>query len=112
VRADLAAAYGDPPRASFRLFDLAELRVLASALRVRTITIRDKDVVFFLQDPAALIAQLSQVPKGSQIAKEASVRLLPPKEPGHPSEVYFRPPENYMDPDTLLRILRKRLSPV
>ncbi len=111
VRADLAAAYGEPPRASFRLFDLAELRVLASALRVRTITIRDKDVVFLLEDPAALVAQLSKVPKGSQIAKEASVRALPPKEPGHPSEVYFRPPENYMDPDTLLRILRKRLSP-
>jgi hypothetical protein len=41
---------------------------------------------------------------------EGSHGALPPKEPGHPHEVYFRPPENDMDPETLLRVLRKRLG--
>jgi hypothetical protein len=43
------------------------------------------------------------------MTKEATVGV-PSKEPGHPHEVYFRPPENYMDPETLLRVLRKRLG--
>lgn len=46
---------------------------------------------------------------GSLMTKEATVRV-PPKEPGHPREVYFRPPENVMDPETLLRVVRKRLG--
>jgi hypothetical protein len=41
---------------------------------------------------------------------EGSHGALPPKEPGHPHEVYFRPPENDMAPETLLRVLRKRLG--
>jgi len=110
VRADLTAAYGDPPRASYRLFDLCELRIMTMGLGVKTITVREKDVVFLTENPAPVVAKLSNVPAGSQTAKEATVRSLPPKEPGHPHEVYFRPPENYMDPETLLRVLRKRLG--
>jgi len=111
VRTDLAAAYGDPPRASYRLFDLCELRVRALELKVRNITVREKDVIFFTNEPAPLAAMLARVPEGSSVAKEATIRVLDPKEPGMPFEVYFRPPEKYLDPDTLLRVLRKRMSP-
>jgi transcription-repair coupling factor (superfamily II helicase) len=111
VRTDLAAAYGDPPRASYRLFDLCELRVRALELKVRNITVREKDVIFFTNEPAPLAAMLARVPEGSSVAKEATIRVLDPKEAGMPFEVYFRPPEKYLEPDTLLRVLRKRMSP-
>jgi len=112
ARSDLVDAYGDPPRPAQRLFELAELRIAASALGVRTVTIREKDVVFMAQDPGPLQRQLERAGKASSAAGLATIRSLPPKNPGDLPEVYFRPPENYMEPQTLLTVLRKRLSPV
>lgn len=111
VRADLAEAYGEPPKIVQRLLELAELRAIASKLDVRTVTIRDKDVIFRTKFPAPVNERLSKPPPGSQVAKEATVRVLPPKAPGDLAEVFFRPPERYLEPQSLLSILRRRLAP-
>jgi len=139
VRADLTEAYGEPPKPVERLLDLAELRVAASKLGIKTITIREKDVIFRcergdvvadkLKAPIQTQAQVqakspqptadmpySQRRKLAQQAAASSVRdtavhvvALPPKTPQDLAEVYFRPPEAYLEPETLLRVLRKRL---
>jgi len=113
VRKDLVDAYGEPPRPVQRLFELAQVRVLASELGVKTVTIREKDVVFLAHDPRPVARRLEENGRASsKAAEEATVRVLPPKSDTELSEVYFRPREEYMEPATLLPILRKRLSPV
>lgn len=110
VRTDLIAAYGEPPATTQRLLDLAELRGAVGALRVVTVTIRDRDVIFVTPDPKALAAALQRVPPGAK-PPEGSVRIIARPDPAASSEVYFRPPENYLEPVTLLRVLRHRLVP-
>ncbi len=106
VRTDLEAAYGAPPRPVQRLIDLAELRVHAAALDIRTISVREKDVVFRTAAPASVVERMSSV-KGAP----GSVTALPPKSTDDLAEVYFRPPEVYMsDAESLLAVLRKRLA--
>jgi transcription-repair coupling factor (superfamily II helicase) len=115
VRKDLVDAYGQPPRAVERLFDLAHIRVEAHALGVKTITIRERDVVFLANDPGPVAERLrengSEERNGGLKARPptATVTVLPPKV-GDLSEVYFRPPEAYLDPQTLPAVLKKRLS--
>ncbi|HYE63659.1 MAG TPA: transcription-repair coupling factor [Phycisphaerales bacterium] len=107
VRKDLVDAYGDPPKAAERLLDLAEVRVLAHSLGVKTITIREKDVVLLASDPGPVASRL-RANSATRAAEEATVRVLPPKV-GELSEVYFRPPEEYMEPTTLVAVLKRRL---
>ena len=103
VRADLVTAYGEPPRAVERLLDLASLRLALAGLGVRTLTIRDKDVIFRTPVPGDLVARLSGI--------QGSVTPLPPKSTDSLAEIYYRPPLQYMEPETLLAVLRKRLCP-
>ncbi|QOJ00335.1 MAG: transcription-repair coupling factor [Phycisphaeraceae bacterium] len=111
VRENLAQAYGDPPRPVTRLLLAAQLRVALARLGVKTCTIRDKDVVFMAKDPAPLAAALSATPPGMSKAIESRVSVLPVKPPATLHEVYLRLPEKYLEPDTLLSVLRKRLCP-
>ncbi len=99
---DLVDAYGDPPRPVRRLLDLAEVRVASRELGVRSIAVHDRDVVFRTEDAAAVAERLQEA--------TGTVRVLQPKEPGAPWEVYYRPPPNHLEPETLLRILRRRLA--
>jgi transcription-repair coupling factor (superfamily II helicase) len=113
VRKDLVDAYGEPPRPVQRLFELAQVRALASGLGVKTVTIRERDVVFLAHDPRPVARRLEENGRASsKAAEDASVRVLPPKSETELSEVYFRPREEYMEPSTLLAVLRKRLQPV
>jgi len=106
VRTDLEAAYGAPPKTVQRLIDLAELRVYAAALDVRTITVREKDVVFRTSAPKLVSERLTSA-KGAP----GTVTSLAPKSTDDLAEVYFRPPEVYMkDAESLLAVLRKRLA--
>ncbi len=101
VREDLVNAYGEPPRAVERLLDLASLRLSLAGLGVRTLTIREKDVVFRTPEPAALASRLAGI--------QGAVTPLPPKSTDSLSEVYYRPPPAYMEAETLLAVLRRRL---
>ncbi|MGP1271754.1 MAG: transcription-repair coupling factor [Phycisphaerales bacterium] len=98
---DLESAYGTPPAPVRRLLALAEVRVAASALGVRAIVLREPDVIFRAEDPTP-IARAMQSATGT-------VRVLPPKSNESVSEVYYRPPSNHREPETLLRVLDARL---
>jgi transcription-repair coupling factor (superfamily II helicase) len=109
VRKDLVNAYGDPPRQVHRLLDLAELRIACSKFHVRTVTVRDKDVVFVTSIAKPLAEALAKAPPGVSKEIQATVTPIVPETPGAMAEVYFRPPEKYLEPQTLLAVLRKRL---
>jgi transcription-repair coupling factor (superfamily II helicase) len=109
VKADLVAAYGDPPKPTVRLFLLAELRIAAAGLGVKTITLRGSDVVLLVKDAKAVAEKLAAVPAGQSKVIEARVSVLPSQTSDTLAEVYFRPPEKYLEPETLLSVLRKRL---
>ncbi len=101
VRADLVTAYGEPPKAVERLLDLASLRLALAGLGVRTLTIREKDVIFRTPEPGVLALRLRGI--------QGTVTPLPPKSTDSIAEVYYRPPAPYMEPETLLAVMRKRL---
>lgn len=103
VRTDLFEAYGPIPRQAERLLDIAELRIAAAALGVNTVTVRERDVVFRCADPARIAAKLADA--------RGQVTTLPPKSHDTMHEVYYRPPESYMEPQTLGNVLRARLAP-
>ncbi len=102
VQRDVEQAYGKLPKATDRLMQLAELRLLAQSLSVRSLKTDGPDVVFFCDAPDRVRDALSRA--------KGSVRVLPPKKAGARSEVYFRPPSNHLEPATLLNILRARFT--
>jgi transcription-repair coupling factor (superfamily II helicase) len=131
VAKDLTEAYGEPPKPVKRLLDLAELRLAASALGVRSITLRRPDVLFRTDNPTGVAAALSSggvaaasggrvepsrnrvsLPHGRGSEQPRfSVRSLPPPTGESLHEVYFRPPPEYLVPYTLVAVLRHRLAP-
>ncbi len=111
TRTDLEQAYGKPPKACQRLLDLAEVRVLARALDIRSVTVRGPDVVFTTDRPADLVARFKG--SASSPAARGSITALPPKDKSGIAEVYFRPESKAaLEPPTLSVILRKRLAAV
>ncbi len=122
VEQELTGAYGPPPPAARRLLDLAELRVLASTLRIRSISLRGPDVLLRAKpDDAAIVgALLKAEPPTTPDAGAPShartqqppihVTVLPPRKGEESCEVYFRPPPEYLRPETLLAVLRRRLQ--
>jgi transcription-repair coupling factor (superfamily II helicase) len=103
VREQLASAYGDPPTPVQRLIDLSEIRLHAFARTIRSITRRDDDIVFHAERLEPVLEALEEA--------EGSVRPLTKKADQELHEVYYRPPTNYLEADTLLAVLRKRLAP-
>lgn len=97
----LRSAYGDLPKRARVLFETAELRITAADLGIRSIKRSPPDVVFRTTDPQALESRLEPA-KGTK-------RLVGNPE-GGVATMYYRPPETYLDPRTLLRILRQRLG--
>jgi len=103
LREDLTAAYGNPPPQVDRLLRLAQIRVACATLGVKAVVLREPDVIFRADDPRP-IAQALTPAKGT-------VTTLPPKTGQTLSEVYWRPPAKYLDPQSLPRVLLSRLRP-
>jgi transcription-repair coupling factor (superfamily II helicase) len=111
VEQELKGAYGEPPPAARRLLDLAELRVRASVLRIRSVSLRGQDVLMRARPgDAQQIALKLRGDASSPAAAALSVTVLPPKTGEESCEIYLRPPAAYLEPGTLLAVLRKRLA--
>ena len=118
IEQEMKQAYGlqFPPAAS-RLLELASLRVAASRLKVRSVSIRGADVLFRARpaDTGAVAQSLrgEAAPAGSGGATGTGVvgaaTVLPPPSGEELGEVYLRLPPNFMEPASLLRVLRTRL---
>ncbi|MBX3385803.1 MAG: transcription-repair coupling factor [Phycisphaeraceae bacterium] len=116
VEGELRQAYGEYPAGGGvdRLLQLAELRAAASELQVRSISLRERDVLLRVRPESAqrVADLLSAGAVSSSSAAASTVAVLPPPktdaDQGH-WEVYFRPPASYLQPASLVAVLRKRL---
>ncbi|MEM1167090.1 MAG: transcription-repair coupling factor [Planctomycetota bacterium] len=102
VERDLGAAYGEPPEVVGTLAELARIRVGAASIGVRSITLAAPDVVFRCDDASAVEAHLEGV--------KGSVRALSKPDDAGLRVVHWRPPGSYLDAETLLTVLRRRLA--
>ena len=102
VERDLTAAYGAPPTSVRALIELAELRVGLERLGVRSVIVREPDVVFECRRARELADALRPA--------QGTVRVVTHGVKGDTAPVYYRPPKNYLDPASLLRVLRTRLA--
>jgi len=95
LRRDLRDAYGHLPPAMDTLLDLAEVRVRAGGLGIRSIITMEPDLVFTFRDfkPAEHLFD----------GAHGSVRLADDQ------TVHWRPPKAYFEMPTLLRVLLARL---
>jgi transcription-repair coupling factor (superfamily II helicase) len=97
VAQDLKDAYGKPPAAVVTLLDLAELRIAAGALGIEAIKREGPDVIFRTASPPALDPLLRNAAGRSSLIDQKTI--------------YYRPPPNYLQPGTLLAVLRRLLVP-
>jgi len=96
VERDLVDAFGRYPEVVGRLLELAEVRIRAAALGIRSIMRLGPDVVFAVQDLRRLEPAFATAP-GSARAPDGKT-------------LHWRPPPAYLEPPTLLAMLRKYLA--
>jgi transcription-repair coupling factor (superfamily II helicase) len=101
IAADLVSAYGEMPRSAAVLIELTELRLAAVELGIRSITRHDDDVILRTSDPLALERKMGGV--------QGSLRMVGQADDAGLTEVFFRPPKAFLEPGTMLAVLRKRL---
>jgi transcription-repair coupling factor (superfamily II helicase) len=93
---DLADAFGPLPREVRRLLETAEIRVLARRFGINTISLRPPDVIFGVDQLSVAEPVFAGAP--------GSVRMPDAK------TVHLRLPPAYLEPSTLLSVLRNMLA--
>ena len=101
VERDLASAYGSLPPSAQTLLQLAQLRVLAAAIGIRSITLHEEDVIFATEQPQELQRRMA--------GAKGTLRLVGQVDRKGLAQVYYRPPANYLESDTILTVLNHRL---
>jgi transcription-repair coupling factor (superfamily II helicase) len=96
LRDDLRDAFGSLPADVETLLDLAEIRVLSQPWGIRSIVLDPPDLIFAIDDLDTAQALFANGP--------GSPRLPDPQ------TVHWRLGKRYLEPPTLLAILRKQLS--
>jgi transcription-repair coupling factor (superfamily II helicase) len=89
---DVTDAFGEPPRQGMVLFALTELRLLAAMYGIESIIRKDPDVVLTVRDAMKAQAVLVGAPGSLRIIDNGTI--------------YLRMPKTYMEPETLLLVLR------
>ena len=102
VERDITTAYGDPPARAQPLFELAAIRIAATQIGVKSIRRHEGDIIFRTSDPTALGARME--------GAAGSLRLVGQPDSEGRAEVYYRPPSVYLEPESLLTVLRRRLT--
>ncbi len=95
VTRDLTDAYGEAPRQARVLLELAQLRVAATLLGIESVKLDGPDVIFATPRPGKLEPVLTDAPGRVSVIDDLTV--------------YWRPPKKYLEPSTLLAVLRKVL---
>ncbi len=85
-------AFGEPPRQAVLLFALTEVRLLAQIYGIESIIKKEPDVVLTVADASKAQRALAGAP--------GSLRVIDEK------TIYLRMPASYMEPETLLMVLK------
>jgi len=113
VESDLRDAYGELPKQAQRLLELAQIRIGAASRGVRTLTRRGQDLVFLTTDPERIADVLRKGPGVVRVIDASLAQTNARDSSGTPlSEVYLRLDSRFLEPETLLAVLRARLSVV
>lgn len=119
VEEDLRQAYGELPKQADRLVELARLRAGAAALGIRSITVHEQDVIFRTERPDLLDKAMHEAPGTLRLISAPSSNDKPKTDQKRQTsagkekalhEVYYRPPAQFLEPQTLLVMLRRRLT--
>lgn len=102
VERDLVSAYGELPRAAKMLLQLAEIRIGATMMEIVSIRRHEQDIIFRTRRPDLLEQRMKGV--------RGTLRPVGTADSSGLMEVYFRPPPSFLDPGSLLALLRKRLG--
>ena len=110
---DIADAYGALPQPARRLLDVQGLRMACRLVHVRALVRRGEDLVFLTAEPERVVERLGDL-AGQLRSISADLAQTNARTPtGRPlAEVYWRPPEAYREPESLLRVLTRRLAGV
>ncbi len=72
VREDLVEAYGEPPSPVQRMLDMADLRIAAAILGCKSITLREKDVIFRTSLPKEVGTRLESARELPDVIRETA----------------------------------------
>ena len=98
---DITDAFGPMPKAVTALFGLAEIKILAQQWAITNIILKAPDVVFTIEDLTKLGPLLGKGVAGGA----GSVRIADEK------TIHLRLPAPYLEPETLVNIIRNLLNP-
>jgi transcription-repair coupling factor (superfamily II helicase) len=93
---DTKDAFGEAPRQAILLFALTELRLLAGLYGITSIIKKEPDVVLTVSDAAKAQTALTGAPGTLRVIDEKTI--------------YLRMPATYMQPETMLMVLRNLLA--
>jgi transcription-repair coupling factor (superfamily II helicase) len=96
VERDLIDAYGRLPAPVERLLELAEIRVRAAGWGIRSIVLKEPDVVFTVEDHRRLEPVFAATPGTARMPDAKTI--------------HWRPQANYLERPTLLAVLRRYLA--
>ena len=102
VVVDLESAYGEAPATTKLLFEVAEIRLRAATLGVRSIACKELDVIFRTTRPRELERLFTGI--------QGVVRIVGSADAEGVADVYLRPPKAFLEPKSLAAVLRKRLA--
>ena len=98
---DITDAFGPMPKSVIALFGLAEIKVLAQQWAIASIILKPPDVVFTIEDLTKLGPLMGKGVGGGA----GSVRIADEK------TIHLRLPPAYLEPETLVNVLRNLLNP-
>ncbi len=93
---DIRDAFGPLPDSVNTLLELAEIRVLAGPWGIRSIVLVEPDVVFAIDDLQKVQPLFADGPGSPRVPD--------------PQTIHWRLPKRYLEPKTLLMVLRKQLA--
>ncbi|MAO23217.1 MAG: transcription-repair coupling factor [Phycisphaerae bacterium] len=99
VVADLTSAYSDPPELVRRLILRARVRAACQAIHIRSVGVRERDIVMLSSVPERVESALSGVPADVRVVEGSLVQTNARGSGGQRlSEVYIRPHESPRSP--------------
>ncbi|MSR18519.1 MAG: transcription-repair coupling factor [Phycisphaerales bacterium] len=102
ISAELESAYGSVPEAATELLLLMSVRIAATARGVRSIVIRDRDIVIRARRPAEVLCALAGIQGGARAVGQ-------PDQSGE-QDIYWRAPPAFHEPMSLGNALRRRFD--
>jgi transcription-repair coupling factor (superfamily II helicase) len=97
---DITDAFGPMPKSVQIMFGLAEIKIFARLWSIQSIITKSPDVIFTIDDMSKLGPLM-----GRGVGGAGSVRIADEK------TVHLRLPASYLEPETLVNVLRNLLNP-